>query len=109
MTGLWLPSPASSPPRLPASSAYVCPGMALTVSRMHGAASRPGPDSSLTRCSLLVLLLVDANALGDLGRTHRVWCLAAWMPWSTAPRTSCIRLVSGSCKVDALTGVIHVQ
>ena len=107
MTGLWLPSPASSPPRLPASSAYVCPGMAFTVSRMHGAASRPGPDSSLTRCSLLVLLLVDANALGDLGRTHRVWCLAAWMPWSTAPHTSCICPVLGSCKVDALTGVIQ--
>ncbi|CAI9161133.1 unnamed protein product [Rangifer tarandus platyrhynchus] len=83
--------------------------MAFTVSRMHGAASRPGPEPSLTRCSLLVLLLVDADALGDLGGTHRVWCLAAWMPWSTASCTSCISLVSGSCKVDALTGVIQAH
>ena len=85
----------------------MCPGMAFTVTRMHGAASRPGPEPSLTRCSLMVLLLVDADALGDLGGTQQVWCLAAWMPWSTAPRTSCISLVSGSYKIDALTGVIQ--
>lgn len=74
---------------------------------VHGATSRPGPEPSLTRCSLLVLLLANADALGDLGGTHRVWCLAAWTPWSTAPRTSCIRPVPGSGKVDALTGVIQ--
>lgn len=62
----WAPSEMISQP--PCS--YVCPGMTFTVSRMHGAASRPGPKPSLTRSPLLVILRVDADALGDLGGTH---------------------------------------
>ena len=53
----------------------MCPardGITFTVSRMHRAASRPGPKPSLTRSSLLVILLVDADALGNLGSTLRV-------------------------------------
>ena len=74
---------------------------------MHGAASRPGPKPSLTRSSLLVILLVDADALGNLGSTLRVVPGSQDDSGVELSVPLCISPASGFCKVDALTCVIQ--